>query len=143
MPSFVALLRNEASVRFVSLAILDTGVLALECARSSLTSAFVYSRRTVLLSFLATTTLLTEGLLARTVRLATDPWYCRHPRLHEARHSKIRWPFSSTTNTRFDRQNSPAFLNSAARNLACCIASSGVERLFPTSSGKTFGPSKI
>jgi len=95
------------------------------------------------LEFLSQTTLLTEGLLARTVRLATDPWYCRHPRLHEARHSKIRWPFSSTTNTRFDRQNSPAFLNSAARNLACYIASSGVERLFPTSSGKTFGPSKI
>jgi hypothetical protein len=35
-----------------------------------------------------------------------------------ARHSKIGWPCSSTTNTRFDLQKSPALLNSAARHLA-------------------------
>jgi len=35
-------------VRFVSLDILVTGVLAFECALSSLTSAFVHSRRTAL-----------------------------------------------------------------------------------------------
>jgi hypothetical protein len=35
-------------VRFVPLDILVTGVLAFECALSSLTSAFVHSRRTAL-----------------------------------------------------------------------------------------------
>jgi hypothetical protein len=38
--------------------------------------------------------------------------------LYEARHSKIRWPCSFTTNTRCDLQKSPALLNSAARHLA-------------------------
>ena len=38
-------------MRFVSLDILVTGVLAFECALSSLTSAFVHSRRTALRFF--------------------------------------------------------------------------------------------
>jgi hypothetical protein len=55
MPSFRAFWRNDPSVRFVILASLTTGVLTFECARSSFTSSFVYSRRTVLLFvFLAT-----------------------------------------------------------------------------------------
>jgi hypothetical protein len=55
MPSFRAFWRNDPSVRFVIFASLTTGVLAFECARSSFTSSFVYSRRTVLLFvFLAT-----------------------------------------------------------------------------------------
>src|SRR6202041_454970 len=57
--------------------------------------------------------------------------------LYEARHSKIRWPCSSTTNTRFDLQKSPALLNSAARHLAWFIASSEFEKLFPSSSAKS------
>src|SRR5258707_2590837 len=73
--------------------------------------------------------------------VSTPPW--QGLRLHEARHSKIGCPFSSTTTTRLSRQNSPAFPNSAARNLACWMASSGFESLLPTSSGKTFGPSQI
>ena len=40
-------------VRFVSLDILVTGVLAFECALSSLTSVFVHSRRTALPFFFA------------------------------------------------------------------------------------------
>src|SRR5580692_7802033 len=63
--------------------------------------------------------------------------------LYEARHSKIRWPCSSTTNTRFDLQKSPALLNSAARHLAWFIASSGFEKLFPMSSAKSFEPSMM
>jgi hypothetical protein len=38
--------------------------------------------------------------------------------LYEARHSKMRRPCSSTTNTTFDLQKFPALLNSAARHLA-------------------------
>jgi len=45
----MAFWRNDRSVRFVIFASLTTGVLAFECARSSFTSSFVYSRRTVLL----------------------------------------------------------------------------------------------
>jgi hypothetical protein len=48
-------------VRFVNLEILITGVLALECALSSLTSIFVHSRRTALLFLPA---FLTLNLLA-------------------------------------------------------------------------------
>ena len=40
-------------MRFVSLDILATGVLAFECALSSLMSAFVHSRRTALPFFFA------------------------------------------------------------------------------------------
>jgi hypothetical protein len=53
MPSLSAFWRNEPSVRFIILLIFATGVRALEWARSSLTSVFVYSRRTIFLAFLA------------------------------------------------------------------------------------------
>ena len=39
-------------------------------------------------------------------------------RCHAARHPKMFLPFSSNTNTKLDRQNSPALLNSTARTLA-------------------------
>ena len=45
--------RSAPSVRFVSLAIFLTGVRAFECARNSLSSALVYSRRTRFFAFLA------------------------------------------------------------------------------------------
>jgi hypothetical protein len=48
-------------VRFVSLDILVTGVLAFECALSSLTSAFVHSRRAALPFFFG---LVTFNMLA-------------------------------------------------------------------------------
>ena len=47
MPSWRAFCRNEPSVLFVSFTILTNGVFAFEWARSSFTSALVYSRRTV------------------------------------------------------------------------------------------------
>jgi len=46
IPSLSAFCRSDPSVRFVSFTILATGVRAFECALNSLTSAFVYSRRT-------------------------------------------------------------------------------------------------
>ena len=61
MPSFVAFWRNDRSVRFVIFTSLTTGVLALECARSSFTSSFVYSRRTVLLFVFLATSVSPEG----------------------------------------------------------------------------------
>ena|SRR5258708_34488360 len=45
-PKLSAFCRSEPTLRFVSLVILATGVFAFECARNSLTSALVYSRRT-------------------------------------------------------------------------------------------------
>ena len=55
MPSLRAFWRNDPSVRFVIFTSLATDVFAFECARSSFTSSFVYSRRTILfLVFLAT-----------------------------------------------------------------------------------------
>ena len=54
MPSLSAFWRKEPTVLLVNFAILSTGVLALEWARSSLTSAFEYSRRAIFfLNFLA------------------------------------------------------------------------------------------
>ena len=50
IPSRSAFCRNEPTVRFVSFAILVTGVFALEWARSSRISALVYSRRTIFLA---------------------------------------------------------------------------------------------
>src|SRR5581483_977933 len=45
IPSDNAFWRSAPTVRFVSLATLTTGVLAIECAFNALTSAFVHSRR--------------------------------------------------------------------------------------------------
>jgi hypothetical protein len=54
MPSLRAFWRSDPSVRFVIFASLATEVFAFECARSSFTSSFVYSRRTIrFLVFLA------------------------------------------------------------------------------------------
>src|SRR5258706_15458719 len=54
MPSLSAFWRKEPTVLLVNFAILSTGVLALEWARSSLTSAFEYARRAIFfLDFLA------------------------------------------------------------------------------------------
>jgi hypothetical protein len=49
-----AFCRSEPTLRFVSFAILTTGVFAFECDRNSFTSALVYSRRTIFFAFLAT-----------------------------------------------------------------------------------------
>src|SRR6478752_6206233 len=61
MPSFMAFWRNDRSVRFVIFTSLTNGVLAFECARSSFTSSFVYSRRTVLLFVFLATSVSQEG----------------------------------------------------------------------------------
>jgi hypothetical protein len=45
MPNFTACCLSEPAVRFINLTILATGVLALECARSSLLSCFDQGRR--------------------------------------------------------------------------------------------------
>jgi hypothetical protein len=66
IPRLRAFWRNEPTLRFVSLAILATGVLALECARSSLTSAFEYSRRTTLLALAMITPLVFGTWLCNT-----------------------------------------------------------------------------
>ena len=46
-----ALVRRPATVRLVNLDIFATGVFAFECARNSLSSALVYSRRIRFLGF--------------------------------------------------------------------------------------------
>ena len=45
MPSFIACCRSEPAVRFINLTILATGVLAFECALSSLLSCLDQGRR--------------------------------------------------------------------------------------------------
>jgi hypothetical protein len=60
-------------VRFICRAILATGVLAFECARNSLTSAFVYGRRPTLFTRFAIVALdfCGAGLLTRKMILAS------------------------------------------------------------------------
>src|SRR6266404_4669811 len=43
MPSFSACCRSDPTVRFIALAILSTGVFALECLRNSTCIAFVHA----------------------------------------------------------------------------------------------------
>src|SRR6266404_2394908 len=53
MPSFSACCRSDPTVRFIALAILSTGVFALECLRNSTCIAFVHAT-VFLFAFVAT-----------------------------------------------------------------------------------------